>query len=200
MTEGFKPKVHPENTTSSPELDGVVVRRDFMAEERPRFAENMRQLREELHLPTPVPASERTTSLFPHTNFMEAERPRFAAQMQRLRRELRLPSSRSAPTGETTNGDPESESTQLIGHEVMVSQELITARQRLLDALQLDIRLRGTFEQDSIPNWINEESHGFRSTLQPEDGELHTPADAIRSNRYDLVHAALEGLDSGIFI
>lgn len=47
----------------------------------------------------------------------------------------------------------------------MVSSELTSARQRLLDALELDMRLRETFESESIPVWINTETLGFRSQI-----------------------------------
>lgn len=66
------------------------------------------------------------------------------------------------------------------------------ARQRLADLLALDQRLRNSFDSpEAIRAWLNAENRYL--------GGL-TPADAVQVGRFDRVEAALEALDSGIFV
>lgn len=66
------------------------------------------------------------------------------------------------------------------------------ARRRLAALLALDRRLRETFDSpEAIRAWLHAESRYL--------GGL-TPADAIQVGRFDRVDAALEALDSGIFV
>ena len=65
-------------------------------------------------------------------------------------------------------------------------------RQRLKELLELDRHLRETFEPaGAIKEWLHSPSRYL--------GGL-TPADAIRVGRFDRVEAALEALDSGVFL
>jgi hypothetical protein len=65
-------------------------------------------------------------------------------------------------------------------------------RQRLADLQNLHYHLRDTFTTiDALKEWVHSPSRYL--------GEL-TPADAIRVGRFDRVEAALEALDSGVFI
>jgi uncharacterized protein (DUF2384 family) len=65
-------------------------------------------------------------------------------------------------------------------------------RRRLRELLDLDHHLRDTFTSDAaIVEWV----HGPSRYL----GGL-TPADAIRVGRFDRVEAALEAMDSGVFV
>jgi transcriptional regulator with XRE-family HTH domain len=65
-------------------------------------------------------------------------------------------------------------------------------RQRLAALIALDRRLRETFEvAEAIHTWL----HAPNRYL----GGL-TPADAIRVGRFDRVDAALEALESGVFV
>jgi hypothetical protein len=58
--------------------------------------------------------------------------------------------------------------------------------------LGLDARLRETFDSaEAIRGWLNAENRYL--------GGL-TPAEAVRAGRVDRVEAALEALDSGVFI
>jgi ribosome-binding protein aMBF1 (putative translation factor) len=66
------------------------------------------------------------------------------------------------------------------------------ARERL-DALeQLISRLRGTFASDDAARAWLQESNRYLGGL--------TPADALRAGRLDRVEAALEALNSGVFV
>ena len=66
------------------------------------------------------------------------------------------------------------------------------ARQRLAELLRLQKRVRETFEgRDAARRW-------FHSTSRYLGGM--TPAEAIRVGRLDRVEAALEALDSGVFL
>ena len=66
------------------------------------------------------------------------------------------------------------------------------ARRRLADLLALDRRLHETFDSPvAIRAWLNAESRYL--------GGL-TPAEAVRVGRFDRVEAALEALDSGVFV
>lgn len=69
------------------------------------------------------------------------------------------------PLSPETGASQEKSLSLSVNGEVMVSSELTSARQRLLDALELDMRLRETFESESIPVWINTETLGFRSQI-----------------------------------
>jgi uncharacterized protein (DUF2384 family) len=65
-------------------------------------------------------------------------------------------------------------------------------RQRLADLQHLHVHLRDTFASaEALKEWV----HGPNRYL----GGL-SPADAIRVGRFDRVEAALEALDSGVFI
>ena len=65
-------------------------------------------------------------------------------------------------------------------------------RQRLAALISLERRLRDSFEaSDAIQGWLHLPSH-FLGGL--------TPADAIRVGRFDRVDAALEALESGVFV
>jgi ribosome-binding protein aMBF1 (putative translation factor) len=65
-------------------------------------------------------------------------------------------------------------------------------RQRLHELLELDRHLRETFDTpEAIKRWLHESSRYL--------GGL-TPADAVRVGRFDRVEAALEALDSGVFL
>ncbi len=66
------------------------------------------------------------------------------------------------------------------------------ARRRLAALLALERRLRETFDSpEAIRVWLNAENRYF--------GGL-TPADAVQVGRFDRVEAALEALDSGVFV
>jgi len=66
------------------------------------------------------------------------------------------------------------------------------ARRRLATLLALEARLRETFDSPAaIRAWLNAENRYL--------GGL-TPAEAVRAGRIDRAEAALEALDSGIFI
>ncbi len=66
------------------------------------------------------------------------------------------------------------------------------ARQRLAGLLHLQQRVRETFEgKDAVHQWF----HGQSRYL----GGI-TPAEAVRVGRLDRAEAALEALDSGIFL
>jgi ribosome-binding protein aMBF1 (putative translation factor) len=65
-------------------------------------------------------------------------------------------------------------------------------RRRLADLLALDRHLREMFRTtEAIQEWLHQPSRYL--------GGL-TPADAVRVGRFDRVEAALEALDSGVFI
>jgi transcriptional regulator with XRE-family HTH domain len=65
-------------------------------------------------------------------------------------------------------------------------------RQRLAALIALDRRLRETFEgTEAIRSWLHLPNR-FLGGL--------TPADAIRVGRFDRVDAALEALESGVFV
>ena len=66
------------------------------------------------------------------------------------------------------------------------------ARHRLAALLALDARLRKTFDSpEAIRAWLNAENRYL--------GGL-TPSDAVQVGRFDRVEAALEALDSGVFV
>jgi transcriptional regulator with XRE-family HTH domain len=66
------------------------------------------------------------------------------------------------------------------------------ARRQLAILLALDMRLRETFDSaEAIRAWLNAENRYL--------GGL-TPTEAVRAGRIDRVEAALEALDSGVFI
>lgn len=66
------------------------------------------------------------------------------------------------------------------------------ARRRLADLLTLDRRLHDTFDSsEAIRAWLHAENRYL--------GGL-TPADAVKVGRVDRVEAALEALDSGVFV
>lgn len=66
------------------------------------------------------------------------------------------------------------------------------ARRRLTVLLALDRRLRETFDSpEAIRGWVHAENRYL--------GGL-TPADAVQVGRVDRVEAALEALDSGVFV
>lgn len=66
------------------------------------------------------------------------------------------------------------------------------ARRRLAALLALDRRLRETFDSpDAIRAWLHAENRYL--------GGLR-PADAVQVGRVDRVEAALEALDSGVFV
>ena len=64
-------------------------------------------------------------------------------------------------------------------------------RQRLRQLAELGDHLRDTFEADAIPRWLQSENRYL--------GGL-TPLETLRSGRPDRVEAALEVIDSGIFL
>lgn len=68
---------------------------------------------------------------------------------------------------------------------------LFEARQKFVSALLLDAGLKHTFQSHSIPIWINRENR---------DLHWRAPADVIREGDYDSVNAALEALDSGVYV
>jgi hypothetical protein len=62
----------------------------------------------------------------------------------------------------------------------------------LAGLLALDVRLRETFDSaEESREWLNAENRYL--------GGL-TPAEAVRAGRVDRVEAALEAIDSGIFV
>jgi len=66
------------------------------------------------------------------------------------------------------------------------------ARQRLAELLRLQQRVRETFQgRDAVRRWFHSESRYLGGM---------TPAEAIRVGRLDRVEAALEALDSGVFV
>jgi len=66
------------------------------------------------------------------------------------------------------------------------------ARQRLVELLRLQQRVRETFEgRDAVRRWFHSPSCYLGGM---------TPAEAIRVGRLDRVEAALEALDSGVFL
>jgi transcriptional regulator with XRE-family HTH domain len=66
------------------------------------------------------------------------------------------------------------------------------ARQRLAELIALDTRLHDTFDSpDAIRTWLHS-SNRYLGGI--------TPAEAARIGRIDRVEAALEALDSGIFL
>jgi putative toxin-antitoxin system antitoxin component (TIGR02293 family) len=66
------------------------------------------------------------------------------------------------------------------------------ARQRLADLLRVQQRVRHVFEgRESARRWFHSESRYLGGM---------TPAEAIRVGRLDRVEAALEALDSGVFV
>jgi Protein of unknown function (DUF2384) len=65
-------------------------------------------------------------------------------------------------------------------------------RQRLADLQNLHFHLRDTFTtSEALKEWVHNPNRYL--------GGL-TPADAIRVGRFDRVEAALEALDSGVFV
>ena len=66
------------------------------------------------------------------------------------------------------------------------------ARQRLAELLRLQQRVRETFEGlDTVRRWFHSPSRYLGGM---------TPAEAVRVGRLDRVEAALEALDSGVFL
>jgi len=66
------------------------------------------------------------------------------------------------------------------------------ARQRLAELLRLEERVRETFEgPDAVQRWARSQSRYLGGI---------TPAEAIRVGRLDRAEAALEALDSGVFL
>ena len=66
------------------------------------------------------------------------------------------------------------------------------ARQRLADLQNLNYHLRETFATpEALKEWVHSPSRYL--------GGL-TPAEAVRVGRFDRVEAALEALDSGVFV
>lgn len=66
------------------------------------------------------------------------------------------------------------------------------ARQRLAELLRLQQRVRETFEgRDAAHRWVHTQSRYLGGI---------TPAEAIRVGRLDRAEAALEALDSGVFL
>jgi transcriptional regulator with XRE-family HTH domain len=66
------------------------------------------------------------------------------------------------------------------------------ARQRLAELLRLQQRVRETFEgADAVHRWFHSQSRYLGGI---------TPAEAIRVGRLDRAEAALEALDSGVFL
>ena len=66
------------------------------------------------------------------------------------------------------------------------------ARQRLAELLRLQQRVRETFEgPDAVRRWFHSQSRYLGGI---------TPAEAVRVGRLDRAEAALEALDSGIFL
>lgn len=66
------------------------------------------------------------------------------------------------------------------------------ARQRLAELLRLQERARATFRgRDPVRRWFHSESRYLGGM---------TPAEAVRVGRVDRVEAALEALDSGVFV
>ena len=66
------------------------------------------------------------------------------------------------------------------------------ARQRLAELLRLQQRVRETFEgPDVVRRWFHSESRYLGGI---------TPAEAVRVGRLDRAEAALEAVDSGIFL
>jgi transcriptional regulator with XRE-family HTH domain len=68
----------------------------------------------------------------------------------------------------------------------------LAARQRLAELLHLYERVQGTFEgMDAPRRWLHTPSRYMGGV---------TPAEAVRVGRLDRAEAALEALDSGIFL
>lgn len=66
------------------------------------------------------------------------------------------------------------------------------ARQRLAELLRLQRRVQETFEgPDAVRRWFHSQSRYLGGI---------TPAEAVRVGRLDRAEAALEALDSGIFL
>jgi transcriptional regulator with XRE-family HTH domain len=65
------------------------------------------------------------------------------------------------------------------------------ARRRLAALLSLQERVKGAFKSTDVQRWSHAESRYLGGI---------TPAEAIRAGRVDRVEAALEALDSGIFL
>lgn len=66
------------------------------------------------------------------------------------------------------------------------------ARQRLAELLRLQRRVQETFEDpDAVRRWFQSQSRYLGGI---------TPAEAVRVGRLDRAEAALEALDSGIFL
>jgi transcriptional regulator with XRE-family HTH domain len=66
------------------------------------------------------------------------------------------------------------------------------ARQRLAELLRLQRRVQETFEEpDAVRRWFHSQSRYLGGI---------TPAEAVRVGRLDRAEAALEALDSGIFL
>lgn len=66
------------------------------------------------------------------------------------------------------------------------------ARQRLAELIRLQQRVQETFDgPDAMRRWFHSESRYLGGM---------TPAEAIRVGRLDRVEAALEALDSGVFL
>jgi transcriptional regulator with XRE-family HTH domain len=68
----------------------------------------------------------------------------------------------------------------------------VLARQRLARMLRLQERVRETFDgPDAVRRWLHSESRLLGGM---------TPAEALRVGRLDRAEAALEAIDSGIFL
>jgi len=66
------------------------------------------------------------------------------------------------------------------------------AREKLTDLEKLARRLSSTFTtREAIRSWLHEDSRYLGGMA---------PIDALRAGRFDRVHAALEALDSGVFL
>jgi predicted Abi (CAAX) family protease len=72
------------------------------------------------------------------------------------------------------------------------SHPQLPARRRLAELLRLQERVRGTFRgRGAVRQWFRSESRYLGGI---------TPAEAIRVGQLDRVEAALEALDSGVFL
>ena len=66
------------------------------------------------------------------------------------------------------------------------------ARQRLATLIELDERLRQTFDsREAIKTWMHSENRYLRGLK---------PVEAAKVGRFDMIEAALDALDAGVFI
>lgn len=66
------------------------------------------------------------------------------------------------------------------------------ARERLATLVQLDERLQRTFDtRDAIKLWMHSENRYLRGLK---------PVEAARVGRFDMIEAALDALDAGVFV